>query len=124
MMEHPRRIALHVLPALPGYDKIDLCTDDHDDQSMFFTPVIAWIVHVYEVGEKGSEHHEAEGSHALPVCADQVFYGDGCDAIRRPDGSIVISGDCTFPKGEEAAALERLVMLGKKQKERLASRTA
>jgi hypothetical protein len=121
-MKTPRRTTLHVVPALPGYDKVDLCTGEHGEHSLFFTPVIAWIIHVYEAGEAGSESIEAEGSHAAPVCADQIFYGDGCDAVRRPDGSIIIPSDCTFPKGEEAEALKRLQDFEEKRLARVRAR--
>ena len=97
-----------VIPALPGYDVVEL---RHQPYELSYVPIIAWVVTVPDADA------DDEWPSAAPVCIDWNSNDPAANGgIRQPNGDIVFVDSVTFAKSKEAEALAYMVKRYEKQR--------
>lgn len=76
-----KKMLIGVVPALPGWNRIDIFSDSEDT---YLTPIIAWEMLTY--GGKTVAH---------PVCFEDADHGNTW-AIKSPDGPVFRPEDCSW----------------------------
>jgi hypothetical protein len=82
-----RGLAPTVVPALPGYERVEFCENDAGEPSLSYEPIVAWIVRPQIFGELADEDAEFGLANLTPVgCSGFSIHNLRDYTIKAPNG--------------------------------------